>query len=160
VAALIDAHSRFSGARSCALWWASAGGQAMAETALLLPLLIFGVVGGADLARAYAVQLAVQNAARAGAEGYALSALPSTTDAQNFAVAEANRTPGLNITTGNVSVTPNLKADGTACTPPTTLIQPCYVNVRVTFTFRTVIPWPLVPNIANFDRNTIMRQIN
>jgi Flp pilus assembly protein TadG len=132
----------------------------MVETALLLPLLVFGVIGGADLARAYAVQLAVQNAARAGAEGYALSALPSATQAQNFAIAEANRTPGLNITTGNVTVTPNKKADGTACTPPTTLIQPCYVTVRVTFTFRTVIPWPLVPNVANLDRSTTMRQIN
>jgi Flp pilus assembly protein TadG len=135
-------------------------GQSMVETALLLPILVFALIGGADLARAYSQQLAVQNGARAGAEAYALSRVPSASQAQNQAIAEINRTPGITVTTGNVTVTPNLKADGSACTPPTTIAVPCYVTVRVQFTFRTIIAWPMIPNTANFDRKTTIRQFN
>ena len=137
-----------------------AAGQSMVETALLLPILVFALIGGADLARAYAMQLAVQNGARAGAESYALNRFPSVSQAQAQAIAEINRTPGLTVTTQNVTVSPNLKADGTACTPPATLTDPCYVTVRVQYTFRTIIAWPIIPNTANFDRSTIFRQFN
>lgn len=132
----------------------------MVETALLLPILVFALIGGADLARAYAMQLAVQNGARAGAEAYALQRFPSVSQAQAQAVAEINRTPGLNVTPGNVTVTYDRKADGTACAPPTTLANPCYVTVRVQYTFRTIVAWPIVPNTANFDRSTTFRQFN
>jgi Flp pilus assembly protein TadG len=37
----------------------------MVETALSLSLLVFTILGGADMARAFAAQLGVQNAARA-----------------------------------------------------------------------------------------------
>ncbi len=132
----------------------------MVETALLLPILVFALIGGADLARAFAMQLAVQTGARAGAESYALNRTPTVAGAQAQAVAEINRTPGLNATAANITVSPDRKADGTACTPPTTLTNPCYVTVRVQYTFRTIVAWPLVPNSANFDRSTTFRQFN
>jgi Flp pilus assembly protein TadG len=135
-------------------------GQSIVELALVLPTLVFLLVGGADLARAFAIQLAVQNGARAGAEAYAINRTPSIAQAIQQAVDEINRTPGLQAISANVTVTPNLKADGTPCSRPPTVTQPCYVTVRVRYTFRTITPWPLIPNVANFDRSTTMRQFN
>ncbi len=127
-------------------------GQSMIELALLLPLLVFGLLGGADLARAFAVQLAVENGARAGAESYAINSTPTIPAAQAAVIAEMNRTPTVNATSSNASVT-EAQADGvTACIHPPPLATPCYVKVRVTYTFQTVTAWPLVPNTANFDR--------
>jgi Flp pilus assembly protein TadG len=132
-------------------------GQSMVELSLTLPLLIFGILGGADLGRALAIQLAVQNGARAGAEAYAIDNTPTTTEAQSAALAEVNRTPTVQATGSNVTVTEK-QADGvTNCVHPPTIANPCYVTVRVQYTFRTVVPWPLIPNTANFDRSTQFR---
>ena len=132
-------------------------GQSVIELALTLPVLTFIVLGGADLGRALAVQLAVQNGARAGAEAYAIDNQPTTSDAQTAALAEMNRTPTVNAVPGNVTVTEK-QADGvTNCVHPPTIALPCYVTVRVTYTFRTTVPWPLIPNTANFDRSTQFR---
>jgi Flp pilus assembly protein TadG len=128
----------------------------MVEVALLAPLLVFILLGGADLARAYAIQLAVQNGARAGAEAYALSAAPTIPLAQAAAVAEMNRTPTMAATAANVSVTEG-QADGSACTHPPPVANPCYISVAVTYTFNTVTAWPFVPNTANFARSTEFR---
>ena len=141
-------------------WTIAEAGQSIVETALVLPILVFALIGAADLARGYATLLAVQNGARAGAESYVLQRFPSASQAQTQAIAEINRTPGVNVTTANVTVTPDRNADGSPCTPPTTLTAPCYVTVRVVYTFRTLIAWPLSPSTATFDRRTTMRQFN
>lgn len=135
-------------------------GQSIVELALLLPAMVFLLIGAADLARAFAIQLAVQNGARAGAEAYAINRTPSVAQATQQAVEEINRTPGLNASSANVTVSPNLKADGSPCVTPPTVQLPCYVTVRVRYTFKTVTPWPLIPNIANLDRSTTIRQFN
>ena len=44
----------------------------MVELALTLPLLVFSVLGGADMARAFALQIAIENSSRAGAESFAI----------------------------------------------------------------------------------------
>jgi len=146
-----------------AVWskWSQAAtddfGQSIVEFALVLPMLVFTLVGGAELARAFVAQMAVQNGARAGAESYLLATTPSQTTARQVAVDEINRTPGLNASTANVQVT-ETNADGSTCNPPPrTIASPCYVTVRVTYTFRTVGAWPLVPNVLNLERTTSMR---
>jgi Flp pilus assembly protein TadG len=132
-------------------------GQSMVELALLLPLLVFGLIGGADLARAYALQLAVQNGARAGAEAYAIDQAKNQAQAIQRARDEMSRTPGMNAASATVTV--SIKdTNGDDCTvSPPTVADPCFVTVRVRYTFQTIVPWPLVPNTANFDRNTSMR---
>ncbi len=129
------------------------------EYALSLPMLVFALLGAADLARAYALELAVQNGARAGAEAAAIDTTPTQTDTIARARDEMNRTPGMNA--ANATVTMTLKqADGTTdCIDPPTPATPCFVTVRVRYTFSTVTPWPLVPNSASFDRQTTMRTI-
>jgi len=134
----------------------------MVELALLLPILVFGLIGGADLARAYALQLAVQNGARAGAESYAIDFTPTPAEAIRRTKDEMGRTPGFTKDAfGDVNATVTVtvaEADGaTACISPPTVAEPCFVTVQVQYTFRTIIPWPLVPNVANFNRQTTMR---
>lgn len=135
------------------------GGQSIVELALLLPLLVFGLVGGADMARAYAIQLAVQNGARAGAEAYAITAQPTVTLARSAAKQEMNRTPTMQATDANVAVSEG-QADASPCVRPITTDKPCFVTVTVTYTFQTITPWPIVPNTANFNRTTIYRLFN
>jgi len=131
----------------------------MVELALLLPVLVFGLIGGADMARAYALQLAVQNGARAGAEAYAIDYSKNAGQAVARARQEMGQTPGMTSGAPAVSIRAGFQADGvTACTvSPPTVDDPCFVTVQITYTFHTLIPWPLIPNTANFDRSTTMR---
>ena len=128
------------------------------ETALLLPILVFLILAGGDLARAYAMQLAVQNGARAGAEAAAIDFTPTAAESEARARDEMGRTPGMSSVTPTVTVT-FARGDGSQCVAPVTDGTQCYATVRVQYTFRTVTPWPLIPNTANFDRSTKMRMI-
>ena len=134
-------------------------GQSMVELALMLPLLVFVLLGGTDLARAYGAQISVQNAARAGAEAAAISQSPTAPLAIDRARDELSRTPGVDATRGNITASFK-KADGTTnCVVPTSVAEPCYATLRVRYTWRTITPWPLIPNVARFDRSTKMRMI-
>lgn len=134
-------------------------GQSMVELALALPIMVFVLIGGTDLARAYAVQLAVQNGARAGAEAAAVNSAPTETAVRARTIDEMDRTPGLVATNAIITITFKQVDDITTCVDPPTPATPCYAKVRVQYTFRTVTPWPLIPNVATFDRTTIMRTI-
>lgn len=131
-------------------------GQAMVELALTLPLLVFAILGGADLARAFALQIAVENGARAGAESYAIDSTPTNAEAQTAVVNEINRTPTANVQASDVTVT-KAKSDGSACVSPPTIATPCFVSVRVVYGWTTIIAWPIVPNSGTFDRTTTIR---
>ena len=131
----------------------------MVELALMLPFLVFGLIGAADLARAYALQLAIQNGARAGAEAYAINFTPTRALAIQRAIDEMARTPGINTSDASLNVDAAIaQADGvTACIQPPTVATPCFVTVSIQYTFHTIVPWPFIPNTANFDRSTTMR---
>jgi Flp pilus assembly protein TadG len=139
-------------------------GQSIVELALALPILVFLLIGGSDLARAFAVQIAVQNGARAGAEASAISFTPTAPEAVAWTMQEMGRTPGMNSSLCNPS-TPTCtitvtrkQVDGvTDCIQTPDLVTPCFFTVRVQYTFRTVIPWPLIPSQFNFDRKTVVR---
>ena len=108
----------------------------MVELALLLPILVFGLIGAADLARAFALQVAIQRA-----------------------IDEMSRTPGMDINNPSLVVAAwALQSDGaTACLQPPTVATPCFVTVSIQYTFRTLVAWPLIPNTANFNLSTTMR---
>src|SRR5206468_9983279 len=88
------------------------GGQGLRETALTLSLLVFTILGGADMARAFAAQLGVQSAARAGAEAWVTRA--ATTDAQAIAYAtdELGRIAGVDSAAATITVTHTTGAGG------------------------------------------------
>jgi Flp pilus assembly protein TadG len=121
-------------------------GQALVETALSLSLLVFTILGGADMARAFAAQLGVQNAARAGAEASVTRA--ASTDAQIIVYAndELGRIAGLNAAAATISVTHTVGAGGEQL-----------VNVRVQYPFKTLVAWPFVPNTLNLDKTVTFR---
>ena len=141
-------------------------GQSLVELALTLPMLTFGLIGGADLARSLAIEVAVQNGARAGAEATALDQTPTSAEAVAHAQQEMNRTPGMNAANATITVT-FTQADGTSvCTGApniqtsgaSSIATPCYANVRVQYTFNTLVAWPIVPNTLSFDRSTRVRR--
>jgi Flp pilus assembly protein TadG len=135
-------------------------GQSMVETALMLPILVFLVLAGGDMARGYAIQIAIQNGARAGAEAAAIDFTPTAAETEARARDEMSRTPGMDSTAPALSVQFKL-ADGTSnCVSPPTLANPCFATVRVTWTWHTITAWPLVPNTFNFDRSTTMRMMS
>lgn len=131
----------------------------MVEVALALPLLAYVLLGGADTARAYAVQLAVQNGARAGAEAAAIDFAPTADKAIARARDEMARTPGMDANAATVTAFFKQANGTTDCVNPPTVAAPCYATVQVRYTFRTVTPWPLIPNTFTFDRSTTMRMI-
>jgi Flp pilus assembly protein TadG len=135
-------------------------GQSMVEVALLLPMLVFLILAGGDMARGYAMQIAIQNGARAGAEAAAIDFTPTPAETEARARDEMSRTPGMDSTVPAITVT-FAEIDGiTACVSPPTLAFPCFATVRVTMTWRTITAWPLIPNTFHFDRTTTMRMVN
>lgn len=154
-------------------------GQSVVEVALTLPIMAFTLLGGADMARAFAAQLAVQNGARAGAEAAALDATPTGAKAAERARQEMGRTPGTSVGTsctasgsawacGSATVTVTFTqsdltstctgAASTAVAGTSSVSTPCYANVRVQYAFSTLIPWPGLPSSFSFDRTTHFRR--
>lgn len=159
------------------LW--SSRGQSLVETALALPLMAFTLLGGADMARAFAIQLAVQNGARAGAEAAALDVYRTSADVAYHAQQEMDRTPGMNVsgsctqsgtvlTCGGATITVTFtqsngtsactNAGSTAAAGSSSIVTPCYANIRVQYTFSTLVSWPGLPTTFTFDRSTKYRR--
>ena len=134
-------------------------GQSIVETALMLPILIFLILAGGDMARGYAIQIAIQNGARAGAESAAIDYTPTAAEAEARARDEMSRTPGMDGTAPTVNVSFKQSDGVTTCVSPPTLTHPCFATVEVLMTWHTITAWPLIPNTFTFDRSTTMRMI-
>jgi Flp pilus assembly protein TadG len=133
-------------------------GQAIAEFALLLPLLV-GLIGGAvDFARAYEGSMTLESATRNAAEAAAFEATTKAQaqiKAQEVVCTEAQRLPGFVAGSGGVVAT---------CTNPTVTVDEYvrdisspganerYPLVTVTVTtsldFALIVPWPFLPHGA------------
>jgi Flp pilus assembly protein TadG len=135
-------------------------GQSMVETALMLPIMIFLVLAGGDMARGYAIQIAIQNGARAGAEAAAIDYTPTAAETEARARDEMSRTPGMDSTVPTVTVVFAQSGGVTTCVTPPTLTHPCFATVTVQMTWRTITAWPLIPNTFHFDRSTTMRMMS
>lgn len=125
--------------------------------ALILPFLLAFAGGATDLARAYQAWLTIESAARNAAEFVATNSADSTvalTDARRVVCQESQHLSGF--TQGS----PPNQIDN--CTSPATTV-PSFVisttqtgasvanpivtaNVRVTFPFNTLFPYPFVPH--------------
>jgi Flp pilus assembly protein TadG len=120
-------------------------GQSLVETALSLSILVFLLLGGADLARAFSAQVGVLNAARAGAEARVTRAAATDAAAQTYALDELGRVPGVDPALATVTCTSPAGGD---------LLTTC----RVQYPFRTLVAWPLVPNSIALDRSAVFRR--
>jgi Flp pilus assembly protein TadG len=135
-----------SGSGPSSRFYARDHGQALVETALALSLLVFTLMGGADIARVYAAQLAVTNASRAGAEAAVMRVAITDPAIVSYASDELGRVAGVDATQATITVTHTTGSGGESL-----------VNVRVRYTFRTLTPWPGVPNAVALDRTTTFR---
>src|SRR3979411_3545193 len=132
-------------------------GQSMVEMALALPIVTFLLLGGADLARAFSIQIAVQNGARAGAESTVLDVTPTGAETSAHALQEMNRTPGMDATQATITVSRKQQDGTTDCISSPDPTTPCFVTVRVQYTFRTIIHWPFIQTVLNLTRSTAQR---
>ncbi len=132
----------------------------MVETALMLPIMVFLILAGGDMARGYAIQIAIQNGARAGSEAAAIDFTPTASETEARARDEMGRTPGMDGAVPSVSVLFKQVDGVTTCVNPPTKANPCFATVRVQMTWRTITPWPLIPNTFYFDRSTTMRMLS
>jgi Flp pilus assembly protein TadG len=126
----------------------------------MLPIMVFLILAGGDMARGFAIQIAIQNGARAGAEAAAIDFTPTAAETEARARDEMSRTPGMDGTVPSISVLFKQVDGTTACVTPPTKANPCFATVRVQMTWRTITPWPLIPNTFNFDRTTTMRMLS
>ena len=132
-------------------------GQAMAEFAIILPILLALVGGGIDFARAFEGAITLQTAARNAAEAVAYNVTdPSLAEAHARAVvcAETQRLAGFVAGSGgSVATCTNPVMAVTYTTDPTApganVRYPLVtVSVTTSLAFDLIVPWPLLPNGA------------
>lgn len=132
-------------------------GQAIAEFALLLPLIV-GLVGAAvDFARAFEGSMTLQTAARNAAEAAAYEATTLTqaeSIAQQVVCTETQRLPGFapgsggdiaTCTNPDVSVTYDRSTTAPGANGTYPLVT---VTVTTSLDFALMVPWPFLPHGA------------
>lgn len=147
-------------------------GQALAEFALILPILLGLVGAGIDFARAFEGSMTLQTAARNAAEAAAYDSsvtnpAQATVRARAVICAEAQRLPGFQPGAGgNVATCTNPTVSATwvrSTTAPGANEKYPLVTVTVTtaMDFQLTVPWPLLPdgvwNIGTTESFSIMQ---
>ncbi len=164
------------------------------ELALAAPILIFALIGGLDLMRVAAINQAVQNSARVGAELATSNTaicddvtFPPTDQCKDATITlwstifnELSATPGVPSMNPSVRTIcgaspPDPGASPCMVPPPRNLDNRytgtpancsgsvsgaiCFLRVRVQYTFRTIVPWPGMPNTITVDKSAFMPMI-
>lgn len=137
---------------------AAVSGQALIETALVLPILVTLLIGAADLARVAHASIAVSNAAKAGAQYGAQDGFTAQ-DATGIATAASNEASNLTITT--TSSYACVCSDGSASTCLNTDCPTSHMEETVTVTTQaTVTPavhLPILPTSWKVQGQAIQR---
>ena len=136
-----------------------ARGQALAEFALILPILLGLVGAGVDFARVFEGSMTLQTAARNAAEAAAYDPTVTTlalaqAKVREVVCTETQRLPGFQPGTGgdvatctHPSVTVTYTSDPAA--PGANVKYPLVtVTVATSLDFDLTVPWPLLPNGA------------
>jgi Flp pilus assembly protein TadG len=148
--------------------WArsSQRGQAVAEFALILPIMVLLAIALADFGRIYASIIAVEAAAREAAD-YGAFQVDHWTDTQK-PITEAEMLRRACLAARHL---PNYEgaADGQTCTNPAFVYElepsdpactntnptpPCIVHVTLTYQFETLIHFPPLPDTVTFVRES------
>ncbi len=119
-------------------------GASAVELAVLLPLLAFLVAVGCDYARILYFSQTVTNAARNGSLWYSDSYAQAESPYKTVAAAALVDTPNLNDPNNQPVVTTGGGTDSTGT---------AYVEVTVTYTFRTLTGMPGVPKVVTVARS-------
>jgi Flp pilus assembly protein TadG len=150
--------TRFS---TLARWRRAAGGNALVELAVALPLLCAVLLGTIDFGRLFyttmAVTLAVKSGAQYGAQSYAKSS--DTSGMQSAATSAASDISGFTPTASQFCTCPNASSSvactGTPCGAGVS--QWVYAKVVGTATFSTLVSYPGIPSTVTVNRTAKMR---
>jgi Flp pilus assembly protein TadG len=151
-------------------------GQAFVELALVLPMLILLVVGGAEIGRLAYADIEISNAARAGVayamQSHAAVAASQYPNIENAAKQDAPNIPGLVVdppiltcycetSVGATSAIPTCDptaangANLTNCPSPSSIV--IYVRVNTHAAIDTLFHLPAIPNSVTLRGTAIMR---
>ena len=124
-------------------------GQSLVEFAILLPALTLILALAADFGRAFTAYIAISSSAREGAA----YAMVSTAQANNKTAVKAAALADAPTIWGKAPIVsdPVIKKDAQGYD---------MVEVKVTYTFDTIMPIPPIPNSVTMDRTVSMRIIN
>jgi Flp pilus assembly protein TadG len=130
-------------------------GAAATELALILPLVITIVLGCVDFGRFGYMSIAVANAARVGAGAGCLKKVTTgTTTVWRNNIREA--------VTAELSAQMGYEAARLTIPDPQLITETNgqrRVSVQVTYEFRTIVPWVVIPQQFNLSRTVQMRMI-
>jgi Flp pilus assembly protein TadG len=134
-------------------------GQSAAELAAITPVLVLLLIAASDFGRMYYVSVAVNNAARAGAQ-YGSQSVATAADSSGM-VSEA-KTDGSNISglTANASQCTCASGSSVAACPAsycTHNAQATYVEVDTQAVFNTVMKYPGVASSVTLTGKAIMQ---
>lgn len=133
-------------------------GQALIETALVVPILVTLLIGAADLARVARASIAVTNAAKAGAQ-YGSENGFTAQDATGIATAASNEASNLSLTT--TSSYSCVCSDGSASTclntDCTTSHMEETLTVKTQASVTPLVHLPLLPSTWNVQGQAIQR---
>jgi Flp pilus assembly protein TadG len=139
----------------------NASGQGLVELALALPVLILLLLGAADFGRLFYTWIAVNNAARAGAQ-YGSQTLTNAANTDGMKLAAT--TDGSNITGLTATASQCTCVSGTSVTVCsgsnyncTNSPQATYVEVDTQATFKTIVSYPGIPSSLTVKGAAIMQ---
>lgn len=119
-------------------------GQSLVELSIVLPVLLILLLGAVDFGRLYYASVTVTGAARNGAQ-YASENPDDTAGIRAAALEDA----------GVLNPQPTVTVSG----PDSDPAGGRYIGVRVTHTFRTLVPWPGIPSSVDISRQVVMRVV-
>jgi Flp pilus assembly protein TadG len=136
----------------------------MAELALALPVLILLLLAAADFGRIFYMWIAVNNAARAGAQYGSQSVTNAANSAgmQLAATTDGSNVAGLSATASQCACTPVSGSSVPACLPAssyncTNAPLATYVEVDTQAPFHTVVSYPGIPSSITVTGKAIMQ---
>ena len=138
---------------------ASSRGQSVVELALTSPFLLVLALVASDACRVYFTSIAVNNAAKAGAQ-YGARSLANSGDLsgmQNAALADAPQLYGISANASVYCECPGVPGSFACSTPTTCSDKRAYVEVDTTTIFHTLISYPLIPDTVPISGQAIMR---
>jgi Flp pilus assembly protein TadG len=134
-------------------------GQAVVELALTSPLLLLFSLVASDACRVYFTSIAVNNAAKAGAQYGAQSPTKSgdISGMQSAATADAPDVYGINATASLYCECPGQSGTFSCSSVDNCTDKRAYVEVDTSATFHTLIKYPGIPDSVPINGQAIMR---
>ena len=134
-------------------------GQSVVELALTSPFLILLTLVASDACRVYFTAIAVNNAAKAGAQYGARSLANSgdITGMQNAALADAPQIYGISARASVYCECPRMPGNFACSSVVQCSDKRAYVEVDTAATFHTLISYPMIPDSVPVSGQAIMR---